>query len=156
MHFPIIVMLENPDDLEPVLDPFCEDVEQYMTEWESAPENEREYYDYDPYMQDWGYWYNANAEFDWWVLGGRFSGIIIDKDGKAVKDACDIETFAKLDFPIQAVVDPNGAWQENPDFRSMQPIEIFEIEKSNQFLKKIIAQWKGAKNYILAIVDCHI
>jgi hypothetical protein len=28
---------------------------------------------------NWGYWYNPNAKWDWWVIGGRWKGFLVTK-----------------------------------------------------------------------------
>lgn len=47
--------------------------EHYMTEWK--------HYKKDQETGKWGYWENPNAKWDWWTIGGRWSGSILLKSG---------------------------------------------------------------------------
>ncbi len=42
--------------------------EQYLDEYQGAP--------YDEEMQKYGYWFNPNAKWDWWQIGGRWAGLL--------------------------------------------------------------------------------
>ena len=44
----------------------------------------KEYVDatYDEEQEDYGYWENPNAKWDWWQIGGRWKGFLKAKEGK--------------------------------------------------------------------------
>lgn len=46
-------------------------------------------YEYDKETKEYGYYYNPNAKWDWWVIGGRWSGSLI------VSNNCDSEQGEK-------------------------------------------------------------
>lgn len=41
-----------------------------------------------------GYWHNPNAKWDWWVIGGRWNGMLRNKDGRRVNE----ELVEQIDF----------------------------------------------------------
>lgn len=72
-----------------------EDVkENYLEKYNNDPELQQQYpsftecltdyygYQYDETGGGFGYWYNPNARWDWWVIGGRWTGYFDLKEGK--------------------------------------------------------------------------
>jgi hypothetical protein len=63
------------ENLEKVKVPFketYETFEQFMEEWAGYKKDEE--------TGKYGYWENPNAKWDWWVVGGRWSGLLKLKD----------------------------------------------------------------------------
>ena len=58
-------------------------IEKNDVKYESATEWIREWfgYVYNSELQSWGYYHNPNAKWDWYSIGGRWSGFFILKDG---------------------------------------------------------------------------
>lgn len=104
-HFCLGVICRNgtEDEVDKLLKPFnvnCRDeflkfhsiTEEYKEEYEKS-EHKEEYPTFDEYMQnyeheerdektnDYGYWENPNGKWDWYEIGGCFSGIIPLKNG---------------------------------------------------------------------------
>jgi len=64
-----------PEDAEKVEIPFKElypTFEKFMKDWVGMEPNEDGRF---------GYWHNPNSKWDWWVIGGRWSGSLPTKDG---------------------------------------------------------------------------
>jgi hypothetical protein len=68
---------EVPEHLEKKEFPFSEkykDFETFMDKWAG--------YKKDKKTGRYGYWENPNKKWDWYVLGGRWSGMLINKNGE--------------------------------------------------------------------------
>lgn len=90
MHFTVLVVGDN---LEKALAPFQQnnmgDCPQEYLEFTPINLKDEGYADNEAAMADGykehegkvGYWENPNSEWDWWVLGGRWQGIIRLKEG---------------------------------------------------------------------------
>ncbi len=72
-HFVVAVLSKHPDDVERLLEPYSEEVDATST---YAEFQEDEEYDYDESMKAHGYWFNPNAKWDWYQIGGRASGML--------------------------------------------------------------------------------
>ena len=51
--------------------------EEFMKDYEG--------YSWDEDKEDWGYWENPNAKWDWYTIGGRWNGLIKAKTGEPGK-----------------------------------------------------------------------
>ena len=102
-HFTVMVIGDNPEEqLAPYQEnnmgncpegylEFMDKTEDLKKEWEELAEEERsEYTDFDSFaMEDgyeehegkYGYFKNPNAKWDWYLLGGRWSGFLELKEG---------------------------------------------------------------------------
>lgn len=100
-HFVVAVLSHSPEDVENLLAPFCESTddpeylefvtaEEPMAEIQAMYENEggrpdetleqfvsRYYgYTYNEELDECGYICNPNAKWDWWMIGGRWDGLL--------------------------------------------------------------------------------
>lgn len=50
--------------------------EEFLVEWYGAR--------FDDVAQDYGYWYNPNAKWDWWEVGGRWNNKLLIADGQTL------------------------------------------------------------------------
>lgn len=93
-HFTVLVIGENPEEqLQPFHEYECTGVKDQYVVFHSKPEEELRaeyenhkvgYATYEQFLQDWhgykldggkwGRWTNPNAKWDWYVLGGRWTG----------------------------------------------------------------------------------
>ncbi|MEX3422110.1 hypothetical protein H0911_24845 [Bacillus sp. HSTU-bmb18] len=66
--------------------------------------------------------YNPNSKWDWYVVGGRWSNLLIDKDG----NSCDAAYAGELD--LQAMKDKNVRSAKN-DWKAMQesPNDVLKV-----------------------------
>ena len=82
--------------------------EMYAT-FEEYMKKEHEYDKRDKKTNRYGYWFNPNAKWDWWQVGGRWQGLLKSKTGKIgekslvypreVKEGCyDIARIGDIDF----------------------------------------------------------
>ena len=79
-HFSVAVFSRTPGDVEALLAPFNEQVapgDPYavFVRDESGQHDET--------GQAKGYWRNPNARWDWWVIGGRWRGLLLLRPGKS-------------------------------------------------------------------------
>jgi hypothetical protein len=122
-HFVIGVIVEDPNDVDMVMEPFREfdgddyGIEHVMEFSDHTDEVVNAYSEYlqglaeplidgnymsleefanedgythnltDPYAPKWGYMYNPQGIWDWYVVGGRWSGELKTKDGESVNYA---------------------------------------------------------------------
>lgn len=88
-----------------------------------------------------GYWYNPNAKWDWYQVGGRWANCLPLKDGTNT----DTTIWKDVDInklqPTYAIL-RNGCWQENED--NNWSTEFAEIIKDIE------------PETIVSIIDCHI
>lgn len=96
-HFTVLVIGEDPEkQLEPYAEQWDTNTPPYFAEFESMSDEYRKEYDelsaeelnkYPTFKQyceeyhgsimhmgEWGYWHNPNAKWDWYQLGGRWTG----------------------------------------------------------------------------------
>ena len=83
-HFSVAVFSRRGDDVEFMLEPFCENVEPGSDFAEFVEDEEC---DIDEITGEKGYWHNPVAKWDWYSIGGRFSGLLVTKDGELVDQA---------------------------------------------------------------------
>lgn len=98
-HFTVLVTAKNKQDLETRLLPYHEyectgieayiqfvpgDIQEMQRDWEC---NKTEYENFDAFAKDYygykkndegvyGHWTNPNAKWDWWQIGGRWTGLL--------------------------------------------------------------------------------
>lgn len=128
---------------------------------------------------NYGYWYNPNAKWDWWEVGGRWNNKLTIADGQTLKRVNSAriknllletesylekhyksqEEYADLEslFYTHAVVDKDGYWYEKGE------MGWFGVSSEDE---KQAADWK--RNYKerfldnadeddwITIIDCHI
>lgn len=145
--------------------------EEFLIEWYGAR--------FDDVAQDYGYWYNPNAKWDWWEVGGRWNNKLTIADGQTLKSVNSAriknllletesylekhyksqEEYADLEslFYTHAVVDKDGDWHEKGE------MGWFGVSSEDE---KQAADWK--RNYKerfldnadeddwITIIDCHI
>lgn len=90
---------EHKSDLSEYPDDTLEDFGQYV----------KDYYGYELRSGVWGRMTNPNAQWDWWTIGGRWSGMLMDKSGRKV----DQGVLSSLDF---ATVIRNARHKAQNDF----------------------------------------
>lgn len=78
--------LEFYDRTEEVLDYY----EDHKEEYDSIEEFAEDYFGYEKCKDSYGYWENPNAKWDWYVVGGRWGGMLLDKQGNRI-DACKLK-----------------------------------------------------------------
>ena len=119
-HFSVAVISKTPDDVDDLLAPFQENnMDDCPKEYLSFVEDED--FEVDEEVGKQGYWENPNSKWDWWQVGGRWSGSIKTKDGRKV-DSCRLK---EIDLsPNQAVY--NHAirfWEINVEGQDLRPDE---------------------------------
>jgi hypothetical protein len=78
-HFNVAVFSHSPDEVDALLAPFIEQVEPYSP---YAVFEEDEDYEVDAATGKQGHWYNPNARWDWYCVGGRWRGQLKLLEGK--------------------------------------------------------------------------
>lgn len=82
-HFSTLVITEGApcyEDLERMMLPYREaDGRNLPDEYLTFVEDDEEEVDQDTGLR--GYWYNEDARWDWWVVGGRWRGLLRASDG---------------------------------------------------------------------------
>ena len=79
-HFSVAVFSRTPGDVEALLAPFNEQVapgDPYAV----FVRDESGQLDEKGQAKGWG-WHNPNARWDWWVIGGRWRGLLLLRPGK--------------------------------------------------------------------------
>ena len=127
---------------------------EYMEEYIAAS--------FDEEQQDYGYWENPNAKWDWWQIGGRWNGSLKAKDGKNgdINLVCPIHNQQGR-YSQARVADIDFQPDEEKDTRNLRWWEVViegsplrEGENKDDFYcfyKKeyIIARYKNKENYAL-------
>ena len=154
-HFTVAVIAKDSQELEARLQPYheyeCTGIEDKYVQWIPEPflkslKNYWKYYirkrdfrGFSKFMKDWngadrrGLWFyrltNPNAKWDWWIVGGRWTGSLIAKDGiegirgkpglmtaPAERNRFDSMLVKDIDFGAMgdwkpyAVIDKAGRW----------------------------------------------
>lgn len=90
-HYTVAVIHSREQDIENLLAPYDENsldkfkdctekVESLKEEYEDISELLDDY-GYDEYEGKYGYWYNPNVKWDWWIVGGRWRGKLKNDKG---------------------------------------------------------------------------
>lgn len=98
--------------------------------------------------------YNPHAKWDWWEIGGRWSGMINGDDSARVGDVIDI---LPDDFVTYAAVTPDGVWHAPGDmgwFGCSTDTESEWDEWQRTYKKRYLDT--ADPNWHIFIVDCHI
>lgn len=108
------------------------------------------YPSFDEYMDDycgytydkehgWGYWYNINAKWDWYEIGGRFSGSLVNKRG------CEYDELPLEEWDIDRLSNSKRLYNKFKNEWNEMAAEDF----SNSFLKKeyMIDRYVDADTY---------
>lgn len=86
--------------------------EKYMEDWAQIT--------FDEEMQDYGYWENPNAKWDWYQIGGRWSDLLVAKDGakgdKGERGVFDYTDTASNKYSSLKVKDIDWQHDEMKDF----------------------------------------
>jgi hypothetical protein len=108
-HFAVAIFHKAGQKIEELLAPYQENnmgdcpkqymefnsvTEEYVKKYEEASEETQKKYPsckefienyaghkFNEEKQDYGYWENPNAKWDWWGIGGRYSGLLKVKEG---------------------------------------------------------------------------
>lgn len=122
-HFAVLVVGENPEQqLAPFQENNMEDCPQeylsfydvedeYLEQYENEDVHKNQFSSFEDFMKEYagyserdvktgrfGYWENPNKKWDWYVLGGRWSGFFTLKSGGVANQAC------KKDIDFDAIV----------------------------------------------------
>lgn len=179
-HFPVAVIHEEPEQLHDLLLPYMENC------CDTPPREYMEFYededcDVDPDTGKRGYWQNPNAKWDWWMLGGRWRGMLRATDGEYAPvphfdgdetrwsepepypaGRYDVAKLGDLKWEQMesapfAVVTPDGKWHEVGTMcwwgmSSDTPDERREWDSG--FEERFVKPYPS--HFWMAIVDCHI
>jgi hypothetical protein len=110
--------------------------------------------------------YNPRSKWDWYEVGGRWTGIIKTKDGESVDDALidelDWDHEDMKNFATFAVITPDGAWHERGQMgwfgcssETREEGEVWDSKFKERFIDPYIDPY-GVSQYYVTIVDCHI
>ncbi len=99
--------------------------------------------------------YNPNSQWDWYVIGGRWSEML-----KVGDTYCDEAYISEIefdpDFETYAVVTPDGEWHETAhmgwfgmDDGTQEQYDTWKSNYKSQFID-------AYPDLIMTIVDCHI
>lgn len=138
---------------------------------------------FDEEMQDYGYWENPNAKWDWYLIGGRWSDRLVAKDGVTgkkgepslicsytlsadntysslkIKDI-DWEHIKMKDFKSYGVLTPDGIWKDEKDTESHKKwYELINSDNSSDYAErrklrdKSAEEWKEMYQEIMSKAD---
>lgn len=148
--------------------------EEYMKDWERAT--------FDEEMQDYGYWENPNAKWDWYLIGGRWSDRLVTKDGVTGKKGepsliCAYtlsadNTYSSLkikdidwnhikmkDFKTYGVLTPDGIWKDEKDTESYKKwLKLINSDSSDyaerrKLRDKSAEEWKAMYQETMSKAD---
>lgn len=209
-HYTVLVKYESeeldPKDLDKLLEPYSEykEVEPYKRYVEGKNlERMKKCYklekleDLVAKIKDWSgcaggidekglfYWstYNPKSKWDWWSLGGRWSGELLlkpgtggvegeagtfnnetgidmaflkDVDFEAIKERGTNDEHENPEFVTHSVLDENG-WHE-PSEMGWWGMTYNETETWEQWCAKYHERWLSnpTDKTVIAVVDCHI
>lgn len=98
---------------------------------------------------------NPNYKWDWWTVGGRYTGLLLLKDGRRVDTArkseidCNDETFSVFAFVY------NREWHERGKMGWFASVsDEKDSTEWNQIVRGFIKSLPD--NELLTVVDCHI
>lgn len=93
--------------------------EQFMTSWHGTAER-------DPKTGKYGYWENPNRKWDFWTLGGRWSGHLRIKEGvEPIRGAKSWTNEKEIDDPHTA----DAAYKEDIDFEGLELLTEGRIDE---------------------------
>jgi len=124
---------------------------------EECYESERQYYEDDMVDEEGNLLstYNPNSKWDWYEVGGRWSGSIVTNDGDEVDSwLAKGVNWDKTAIPF-AFVDPSGKWHERGQM-GWWAIVTDEKEKDEWDAEFRVFLDKLDKGVTITVVDCHI
>lgn len=86
----------------------CADREEYNNDIKTFA---KDYHGYKEHEGKFGYWENPNAKWDWWVVGGRWSGLLLTKNGEWV-DSAKIKDIDWEGMKKSAISKAKQNWEE--------------------------------------------
>lgn len=137
------------------------------------------YEDRDDETGSYGYWYNPNAKWDWWAIGGRWHGLlkasrgathIVDsylpeyQDHLEVRDVEGTYDIARLgdcnlsdDFNTYAVLTPDGEWHEIGEM-GWFGVTVGKNDESDDWEEKYHERFidSADPDTLLIVLDLHI
>lgn len=100
-HFNVAVFSRHPSDVDVLLEPFQENVEP-GSDYSSFEEDDD--YDVDPITGERGYWFNPDARWDWYEVGGRWKDELRLLPGRVgeygERSRCDCALVNDCDFRV--------------------------------------------------------
>jgi len=132
--------------------------QEYMKEYINPESLIREFesYQYDEKEDGWGYYSNPNAKWDWYSIGGRWSGILPGKNGEKLDTARlkELNVEKIIENPPFAIV-KGGIWFEKGD---MGWFGMTHSEKKDtEWINEVRAIFEGIDpEDFVTVVDCHI
>lgn len=99
--------------------------------------------EFDKEMNDYGYWENPNAKWDWYVIGGRWSNnVLLKNDGR-----CDFAKLKDINFGVD-----NKQYVKNIRFWEIvvedQPLKYGEERPFNLYKKEYyLERYKDKEDY---------
>ena len=99
--------------------------------------------------------YNPDSKWDWWVIGGRWDGWLLDHETSGEQVAANMTTtedaLARGKIP-HAIITPDGAWHEHGRMGWWATL-ITENENWDTDARQLLATYPGHQFLIL---DAHI
>lgn len=91
---------------------------------------------------------NPNAEYDWYVIGGRWAGMLYNKDDPETEiDECPVGKLdPKSDIVSYGIVSTKTGWVTKETYPGNGTWE--------EYVKKLIANLP--EDYMLTVIDCHM
>lgn len=99
--------------------------------------------------------YNPNSKWDWYIIGGRWTGGLVTKEGRETNsDYISEIDWNKTDIPF-AFITPNGIWHERGEM-GWWAIVTNEKEQDGWEAEFKKAIEKLDNDVLVTLVDCHI
>jgi hypothetical protein len=97
--------------------------------------------------------YNPNSKWDWYVIGGRWDGLINGKNVVSVKETID---YVKESGSLFGFITPNGIWAEKGEMGYFGCSSNNKKEKDWERETIEILESFNSDNFVVVLVDCHI
>ena len=94
-------------------DEVLKNFEEYKKEYKDLDTFVKDYYGYEKNGDKYGYWENPNAKWDWYEIGGRWSNMLLTKDGIKV----DYAKLKYIDWELikaRNIENAERVWNSNP------------------------------------------
>lgn len=143
-HYAALVIKKRCDSLDAALDPYMEaglgDIPMRYLEFQEDEDGPL-----DPETGLRGWWFNPDARWDWYVVGGRWAGAL------AGEDSIPLSRWGELParFGTYAVVTPDGGWHSVEE--SAAP-HLWGTE----FASRFVEPYADDPDMEAVLVDCHI
>lgn len=133
-HFNVAVFSHTPDEVDALLAPFIEQVEPYSP---YAVFEEDEDYEVDTATGKPGRWYNPNARWDWYCVGGRWRGQLKLLEGKTGRYGSDCTSDEQEMLPnLQRCFQPRRC--------DSARVQDCDFSQDQEAYKKAIRFWEVA------------